>query len=168
MYRPLFVCILAMTVGFPFHFRWAIPVCMAFSWVYMRPRYHWTQVLVSYLPIYFHHITSYSSLFTLSKGVLICIGGLGMLVGSDHLTDKSWTAIARGKGDAFMIAGATLYGFSASTSFWTRHHLHSLLMFLRPQRTPPKSSSSEDDLSTKSLANSECGDSSYVEHKLLD
>lgn len=26
---------------------WAIPVCMFFSWVYMRPKYHWTQILVS-------------------------------------------------------------------------------------------------------------------------
>jgi hypothetical protein len=25
---------------------WAIPVCMFFSWVYMRPKYHWTQILV--------------------------------------------------------------------------------------------------------------------------
>lgn len=25
---------------------WAIPVCLFFSWVYMRPKYHWTQLLV--------------------------------------------------------------------------------------------------------------------------
>jgi solute carrier family 35 protein F1/2 len=35
-----------------------------------------------------------------------------MLVGSDHLTDKSWQAADKVKGDLFMIAGATLYGFS--------------------------------------------------------
>jgi solute carrier family 35 protein F1/2 len=35
-----------------------------------------------------------------------------MLVGSDMLTDKNFPAAARGKGDAFMIVGATLYGFS--------------------------------------------------------
>ncbi|KAJ7281798.1 DUF914-domain-containing protein [Mycena rebaudengoi] len=69
---------------------WAIPVCMAFSWLYMRPKYHWTQYL----------------------GVFICIGGLGLLVASDELTQKNWDPISRGKGDAFMIAGATLYGFS--------------------------------------------------------
>jgi Solute carrier family 35 len=35
-----------------------------------------------------------------------------MLVWSDVLTNKNFTAKARGKGDAFMIVGATLYGFS--------------------------------------------------------
>lgn len=25
---------------------WAIPVCLLFSWIYMRPKYHWTQILV--------------------------------------------------------------------------------------------------------------------------
>ena len=49
------------------------------------------------------------------QGVLICVGGLGMLVVSDVITDKSWEAIARGKGDAFMVAGATLYGFTNAT-----------------------------------------------------
>lgn len=70
--------------------RWAIPICLFFSWVYMRTRYHWTQLL----------------------GVFICIAGLGLLVASDELTKKGWDAIAKGKGDGFMIAGATLYGFS--------------------------------------------------------
>ncbi|RDB20928.1 hypothetical protein Hypma_012061 [Hypsizygus marmoreus] len=72
---------------------WAIPVCMFFSWVYMRPRYHWTQIM----------------------GVLICVAGLGLLVASDQITDKDWTALNRAKGDGFMIAGATLYGFTNAT-----------------------------------------------------
>ncbi|EKM81801.1 hypothetical protein AGABI1DRAFT_54807 [Agaricus bisporus var. burnettii JB137-S8] len=72
---------------------WAIPACMFFSWIYLRPRYHWTQIL----------------------GVLICIGGLGLLVVSDFVTDKNYPALARGKGDGFMIAGATLYGFTNAT-----------------------------------------------------
>ncbi|KAF9466055.1 DUF914-domain-containing protein [Collybia nuda] len=72
---------------------WAIPVCMFFSWVYMRPKYHWTQIL----------------------GVVICIAGLGLLVASDQITDKDWTALSRAKGDGFMIAGATLYGFTNAT-----------------------------------------------------
>ena len=42
----------------------------------------------------------------------MCVGGLGMLVGSDLLTDKNYPAISKGKGDAFMILGATLYGLS--------------------------------------------------------
>jgi solute carrier family 35 protein F1/2 len=46
------------------------------------------------------------------QGVAICISGLGLLVASDELTDKGWQPLDRGKGDGFMIAGATLYGFS--------------------------------------------------------
>ncbi|KII87432.1 hypothetical protein PLICRDRAFT_43071 [Plicaturopsis crispa FD-325 SS-3] len=72
---------------------WAIPVCLFFSWVYMRPKYHWTQIL----------------------GVLVCIGGLGMLVSSDMLTDKNYPALNKGMGDGFMILGATLYGFTNAT-----------------------------------------------------
>ncbi|PFH51548.1 hypothetical protein AMATHDRAFT_142389 [Amanita thiersii Skay4041] len=72
---------------------WAIPVCIFFSWLFMRPKYHWTQLL----------------------GVFICIGGLGLLVASDQITQKDWNAVNRGKGDAFMIAGATLYGFTNAT-----------------------------------------------------
>ncbi|KDR65717.1 hypothetical protein GALMADRAFT_260118 [Galerina marginata CBS 339.88] len=72
---------------------WAIPVCLFFSWLYMGTRYHWTQLL----------------------GVFICIGGLGMLVASDEITSKSWEAVAKAKGDGFMIAGATLYGFTNAT-----------------------------------------------------
>jgi len=69
---------------------WAIPSCMFFCWVFMRRKYTWSQL----------------------AGILICVGGLGMLVGSDHLTDKSWKAVDRVKGDLFMLAGATLYGFT--------------------------------------------------------
>ena len=25
---------------------WAIPVCLLFCWIYMRPKYHWTQLIV--------------------------------------------------------------------------------------------------------------------------
>jgi len=59
----------------------------------MRTKYHWTQLL----------------------GVLVCVGGLGMLVASDMLTDKNYPALSKGKGDAFMILGATLYGFTNAT-----------------------------------------------------
>jgi drug/metabolite transporter (DMT)-like permease len=50
----------------------------------------------------------------LLQGVSICIAGLGLLVTADQLTDKDWAALNKGKGDAFMILGATLYGFSTS------------------------------------------------------
>jgi solute carrier family 35 protein F1/2 len=31
---------------------WAIPVCMLFSYLYMRPKYHWTQLLVGILLVF--------------------------------------------------------------------------------------------------------------------
>jgi len=72
---------------------WAIPSCMIFCWLYMRTKYHWTQIL----------------------GVFICVAGLGLLVACDEITGKDWKAQNKGKGDAFMIAGATLYGFTNAT-----------------------------------------------------
>jgi len=72
---------------------WAIPVCFFFAWVWMRPKYKVSQVV----------------------GILICVGGLGMLVASDHLTDKDYPAVDKVKGDIFMIVGATLYGFTNAT-----------------------------------------------------
>jgi len=72
---------------------WAIPVCIFFSYLYMRPRYRWTQLL----------------------GVFICMCGLGLLVASDHITDKDYPAIDMVRGDVFMIVGATLYGFTNAT-----------------------------------------------------
>jgi solute carrier family 35, member F1/2 len=38
-----------------------------------------------------------------------------MTVASDTLTGKNWEPMNRGKGDAFMVAGATLYGFANAT-----------------------------------------------------
>ncbi|KAL5513231.1 hypothetical protein ACEPAH_3629 [Sanghuangporus vaninii] len=72
---------------------WAIPVCMLFAWLYMRPKYTWTQLL----------------------GVLVCIGGLGMNVASDHITEKDYPASNMVLGDIFMIIGASLYGFTNAT-----------------------------------------------------
>lgn len=72
---------------------WAIPICLFFSWVYMRVKYHWTQIL----------------------SVIICIVGQGLLVTSDILTGKNWAGPNKGIGDALLIAGATLYGFTNAT-----------------------------------------------------
>jgi len=72
---------------------WAIPSCIFFCWLYMRTKYHWTQLF----------------------GVFICVLGLGLLVASDELTKKDWTAISKVKGDFWMLGGATLYGFSNAT-----------------------------------------------------
>ncbi|KZV88332.1 DUF914-domain-containing protein [Exidia glandulosa HHB12029] len=72
---------------------WAIPVCMGVAWIYMRTKYHWTQLL----------------------GALICVGGLGMLVAADRITAKDWDAADMVKGDIFMLLGATLYGITNAT-----------------------------------------------------
>ncbi|KIJ55647.1 hypothetical protein M422DRAFT_73421 [Sphaerobolus stellatus SS14] len=72
---------------------WAIPVCLFFAWLFMRPKYHWTQIL----------------------GILVCIAGLGLLVASDKITDKDYAAVSLVKGDIFMIVGASLYGFTNAT-----------------------------------------------------
>jgi len=80
--------------------RWAIPVCIGLSWLYMRTKLHWTQFL----------------------GVIVCVGGLGMLVASDELTDKDWEASDRVRGDILMLIGATLYGVSNATEeFFVRN-----------------------------------------------
>ena len=59
-----------------------------------------------------------------------------MLVGSDMLTDKNFPATARGKGDAFMIVGATLYGFSKRTLLYFNvdHCLQSFISQPMPRR----------------------------------
>ena len=82
---------------------------MFFMYIYFRTRFHWTQILVCSSE---WHLEPPSS--SLLQGALICVGGLGLLVASDQLTDKDWDAVDKGKGDAFMILGATLYGFSTS------------------------------------------------------
>jgi len=66
---------------------------MFFQWVWQRPRYHWTQILV----------------------VFIVLLGLAIEVISDHNTDKDYPATNMVKGDLFMILGATFYGISNAT-----------------------------------------------------
>ncbi|KAH7909376.1 hypothetical protein BJ138DRAFT_1181079 [Hygrophoropsis aurantiaca] len=79
---------------------WAIPVCLFTCWVYMRTKYHWTQIF----------------------GVCVCIAGLGMLVGSDFLTGKDGQAQSKGTGDGFMVAAATIYGVvNATEEYFVRH-----------------------------------------------
>ncbi|KAI0731188.1 DUF914-domain-containing protein [Earliella scabrosa] len=84
-YTTLLSCMLLDTM--------AIPVCLFFSWLYMRPKYRWSQLV----------------------GVAICLGGMGMLVASDQITEKDWPALSRTKGDIFMLVGASLYGFTNAT-----------------------------------------------------
>jgi solute carrier family 35 protein F1/2 len=81
---------------------------MFFLYVYFRRRYHYTQILVRFSSILKPPFSRRL------QGALICIAGLGLLVASDQLTGKDWAAVNKGKGDAFMILGSTLYGFSTS------------------------------------------------------
>ena len=64
------------------------------SFVFLKVRYHPTQIV----------------------GILICIGGVGILFGSDHITQGSGFGGVTGgnqlKGDLFALAGATFYGLS--------------------------------------------------------
>lgn len=69
---------------------WAIVAVVIISFVFLKVRYHWTQI----------------------AGICVCLGGLGMLVGSDALTGKNYSAPDKLKGDLFMILGATFYGIS--------------------------------------------------------
>lgn len=73
---------------------WAIVVVVLISFVILKVRYHWTQIV----------------------GILVCIGGVGILFGSDHITQGSGFGGVTGgdqlKGDLFALLGATFYGLS--------------------------------------------------------
>ena len=69
------------------------------------------------------------------QGVLICIGGLGMVVVSDQLTgNRSNRAVNKVKGDFFMVAGAVLYGFSKSELFFNLEYRLTLATSERRRR----------------------------------
>ncbi len=75
---------------------WAIVVVVIISFLVLKVRYHITQVL----------------------GILICVGGMGILLASDHITGSNGGDISSGdqlKGDLFALLGATFYGLSNVT-----------------------------------------------------
>ena len=70
---------------------WAIAVVVIISLIFLKVRYH----IVQYI------------------GILICCGGLGLLVASDHITHSNGgPALNAVKGDLFALLGATFYGLS--------------------------------------------------------
>ncbi|KAK4625631.1 hypothetical protein CLAFUW4_06066 [Fulvia fulva] len=70
---------------------WAIAVVVVISLIFLKVRYHIFQYV----------------------GILICIGGLGMLIASDHITGANGGKAADAvKGDLFALLGATFYGLS--------------------------------------------------------
>ncbi|KAF2434602.1 DUF914-domain-containing protein [Tothia fuscella] len=70
---------------------WAIVVVVVMSFLFLKVRYGWTQIL----------------------GIFVCIGGMGLLFASDHITGaNNFPAENQLKGDLFALLGATFYGFS--------------------------------------------------------
>ncbi|OAD72293.1 hypothetical protein PHYBLDRAFT_125447, partial [Phycomyces blakesleeanus NRRL 1555(-)] len=80
---------------------WSTPVCMILSFIFLKVRYRWVQYV----------------------GVIIALIGLALLVVSDLITDKNYTASNPVKGDLFCLLGATFYGFSnVGEEFMARKH----------------------------------------------
>lgn len=72
---------------------WAIVVVVTLSFLALRVRYHQMQLL----------------------GIAICIGGMGILLASDHISGslaEGGKALDAVKGDLFALLAATFYGFS--------------------------------------------------------
>lgn len=73
---------------------WAIAVVVIISFLFLKVRYHITQV----------------------AGILICIGGVGVLIASDHVSGASGNPnVPQGeqvKGDMFALLGASFYGLT--------------------------------------------------------
>jgi solute carrier family 35 protein F1/2 len=70
---------------------WAIVIVVVISFFFLKVRYHYTQI----------------------AGILLCIGGLGVIFGSDQITgSNSFGASDEVKGDLFALLGATFYGLS--------------------------------------------------------
>lgn len=72
---------------------WAIVIVVLISFLFLRVRYHFTQV----------------------AGILICVGGMGLLLASDHITGSNGGDVSSGsqlKGDLFALLGATFYGLT--------------------------------------------------------
>ena len=70
---------------------WAIVLVVLVSFLFLKVRYHVTQVI----------------------GILVAMGGLGVLFASDHLTGNNASeATDAVKGDLFALLGATFYGLA--------------------------------------------------------
>ncbi|KZF22926.1 DUF914-domain-containing protein [Xylona heveae TC161] len=73
---------------------WAIVVVVVVSALLLKVRYHWTQII----------------------GILVCCGGMGLLIASDHITGANGGHVPdQLKGDLFALLGATIYGLTNIT-----------------------------------------------------
>jgi solute carrier family 35 protein F1/2 len=72
---------------------WAIVVVVIISFLFLKVRYHITQI----------------------AGIAVCIGGMGVLIASDHITGTNGGDVSSGnqlKGDLFALLGASFYGLT--------------------------------------------------------
>ncbi|KAJ2308881.1 hypothetical protein IWW55_000160 [Coemansia sp. RSA 2706] len=91
-YTSLLSCMLLDT--------WTLPCVVVLTYLLLRVRYRWTQVL----------------------GVVVCLGGMGLLIKGDMDADKNYAAVDAVKGDIFMVVGATCYALSNTLEeFIVRH-----------------------------------------------
>ena len=90
---------------------WAIVVVVIISFLFLKVRYRIFQIL----------------------GIVVCIGGMGILIGSDHITGSNGGSGANLiKGDMFALAGATCYGLSNVFEEWlvSRAPVYHVLSFI--------------------------------------
>ncbi|KAJ2403232.1 hypothetical protein GGI23_000101 [Coemansia sp. RSA 2559] len=91
-YTSLLACMLLDT--------WTLPCVVVLSYFLLKARYWWLQIL----------------------GVLMCLGGMGLLIKGDVDTGQNYAAQDAVKGDIFMLIGATCYALSNTTEeFIVRH-----------------------------------------------
>jgi solute carrier family 35 protein F1/2 len=86
-------------------------VVVIISFLVLKVRYRWSQIL----------------------GILICIGGMGILISSDHLNGiNGGDPPTKVKGDLFALLGATFYGLSNCFEEWfvSKRPLYEVLGFL--------------------------------------
>ncbi|KAL2134592.1 hypothetical protein VTI74DRAFT_11415 [Chaetomium olivicolor] len=90
---------------------WSIVCVVTLSFLVLRVRYRWLQI----------------------AGILICCGGMGVLLASDHITGANGgDAKDMLKGDLFALLGATLYGVSNVFEEWfvSKRPVYEVLSFL--------------------------------------
>jgi len=90
---------------------WSIVCVVLLSFFLLKVRYRWLQI----------------------AGILLCCGGMGLLLASDHITGSNGGAGSNMlKGDLFAPLGATLYGVSNVFEEWfvSKRPMYEVLSFL--------------------------------------
>ncbi|QPG98576.1 hypothetical protein C2857_007750 [Epichloe festucae Fl1] len=92
---------------------WSIVCVVIISFLLLKVRYKWTQVV----------------------GIIVCCGGMGILLASDYIVQRDSGQSggeSKLKGDLFGLLGATLYGTSNVLEEWlvSRAPMHHVLSFM--------------------------------------